>query len=87
MPQPVSRPGDLKPSDLFDDCRYQPCLCTEVGGADDPLGVWGISLVDGTPCACCVRKSGLRKLTVEEAVRWKYHGPPDLESELANRWW
>ena len=87
MPQPVSQPVELAPGDLFEDCRYHPCLCIEGGGADDPGGVWGISLVDGTPCGCDIRHCGLRKLTVEEVVYWKHHGPRDVDLGAEDRWW
>jgi hypothetical protein len=87
MPQPVGQPGELLPGDLFEDCRYHPCLCIEAGSADDPDGVCGISLVDGSPCGCSIRHCGLRKLTVEEVVRWKYHGPADVELPQEQRWW
>ena len=87
MPQRVSEPGELRAGDLFEDCRYHPCLCIEAGERDDPSGVWGISLVDGSPSGCCIWNCGLRKLTVDEAVRWKYHGPPDVELLPESRWW
>ena len=87
MPQPVSQPGELQSGDLFEDCRYHPCLCTDGGAADDPDGVYGISLVDGSPCGYSVWHCGLRKLTVEEAVHWKHHGPTDIELKSEDRWW
>jgi hypothetical protein len=85
MPQPVNQAGDLKPGDLFEDCRHHPCLCIEGGSPQDPDGVIGISLVDGTPCGCSISHCNLRKLTVDEAVHWKYHGPNDAEVE--DHWW
>jgi hypothetical protein len=87
MPQEVNKPGDLKPGDLFEDCRYHPCLCTEVGSDDDPSGVWGISLVDGTPSGCCIWNCELRKLTLEEALSWKCHGPAEGVLDPEKRWW
>jgi hypothetical protein len=87
MPQVVDQPGELVPGDLFEDCRYHPCLCIEGGSADDPSGVYGISLVDGSPCGCSISHCGLRKLTVEEVVRWKYQGPADVEVPAGHRWW
>jgi hypothetical protein len=87
MPVEVNQPGELRPGDLFEDCRYHPCLCIEGGSADDPDGVYGISLVDGTPCGCSIWHCGLRRLTVEEAVHWKYHGPKDAEFPPEDRWW
>jgi hypothetical protein len=85
MPQPVINPGELLPGELFEDCRYHPCLCTESNSRDDPDGVSGISLIDGTPSGCSIANCGLRKLTIEEAVHWKHHGPMDREIE--DRWW
>jgi hypothetical protein len=85
MPQPVINPGDLLPGDLFEDCRYHPCLCIEGNSPDDVDGVYGISLVDGTPSGCSISHCSLRKLTVDEAVRWKYYGPNDQVIE--DRWW
>jgi len=87
MPQPIGHPGDVAPGDLFEDCRYHPCLCVEVGDGSDPAAVWGISLVDGSPSGCDVRHCGLRKLTLEEAVQWKQAGPADRELEDRDRWW
>jgi hypothetical protein len=87
MPIDVKKPGELRPGDLFEDCRYHPCLCIEAGDSADPDGVSGISLVDGTPCGCSIAHCGLRKLTVEEAVQWKYHGPPEVEFSPGERWW
>lgn len=85
MPQPVCNPGELLPGDLFEDCRFHPCLCTEANSVDDRDGVSGISIVDGTPCNCSMAHCGLRKLTVEEAVQWKYHGPGD--QVIDDHWW
>jgi hypothetical protein len=54
MPQPVNKPGELVPGDLFEDCRYHPCLCTEGNSSKDVDGVLGISLVNGTPSGCSI---------------------------------
>jgi hypothetical protein len=85
MPHAVTKRGDLMPGDLFEDCRHHPCLCVECGTPEDTDGVSGISLVDGTPSGCSISHCGLRKLTVEEAVHWKYHGPEDVDA--GDRWW
>ena len=85
MPISVNKIGELAPGDLFEDCRFHPCLCIEAATLDDPDGISGISLVDGTPCNCNIYHCGLRKLTVEEAIQWKYHGPRDETVE--DRWW
>ena len=44
MPQPVHKPGDIVPGDLFEDCRYHPCLCYDVGDPGQDA-VFGISLI------------------------------------------
>lgn len=87
MPQAVSKPGDVVPGDLFEDCRYHPCLCYDVGDPGDEEAVFGISLVDGSTWQCSVYKCGLRKLTPAEVWQWKSQGPPDVEIEQENRWW
>ena len=85
VPKVIVEAGQLLPGDLFEDCRFHPCLCIEANTHDDLDGVAGISLVDGTPCNCSILNCGLRKLTVEEAIQWKYHGPSDQVVE--DRWW
>src|SRR4051812_17745004 len=88
MPIKVNQPGDIKPGDLFEDCRFHPCLCVEGGSNDDPNGVYGYSVVDGTPCGCSIDHCGLRKLTIEEVEHWKYHGPSDVDHSLIPvHWW
>jgi hypothetical protein len=85
MPIKINQPGELLPSDLFEDCRFHPCLCTEANCPEDLDSVCGISLVDGTLCGCSIEHCGLRKLTVDEAVHWKYYGPRDILVE--EKWW
>jgi hypothetical protein len=85
MPTRISQPGELLPGELYEDCRFHPCLCTEGNSPEDLDGVWGISLVDGTPSGCSLSNCAIRKLTVEEAVHWKYHGPRD--HVVDDRWW
>lgn len=87
MPKSVGQPGDILPGDLFEDCRYHPCLCYDVGDQSDAEAVYGISLVDGSPCHCSVRHCGLRKLLPAEIWRWKSEGPPDVELDPEHRWW
>ena len=42
-----------------------------------------LSLVDGSfPRNCGVPQCGVRKLTAEEAIRWRLFGPPDVPPEL-----
>jgi hypothetical protein len=86
MPQSVVKPGDILPGDVFEDCRYHPCFCYDVGDVGDEEAVFGISLVDGSTCQCSVTKCGIRKLTPLDAWKWKSEGPPDVE--LADGcWW
>jgi hypothetical protein len=87
MPVEVNQPGEMRSGDLFEDCRYHRCVCIEGGSADDADGVYGISLVDGTPCGCSIWHCGRRKLTIKEVVHLKYHGPSDAEIPREYRWW
>src|SRR5258708_1212782 len=73
MPEKVRQPGDIRPGDLFEDCRYHPCFCYEI--SDDGDGIFGISLVDGSTWQCSISGCGVRKLTPAEAWRWKSEGP------------
>ena len=79
MPTPLEDADDIRPGEFFEDCAYHPCLCTgtELGTVD------GISLVDGSyPRNCGVPQCDVRKLTFEEAVHWRLHGPPDVPPEI-----
>lgn len=79
MPIPVKSADELHPGDFYEDCAYHPCLCT---GARMGM-VEGISLVDGSfPRQCGVPQCGVRKLTAEEAIRWRFYGPPDVPLEI-----
>jgi hypothetical protein len=81
MPKVVRQPGDIQPGDLFEDCRYHPCLCYDI--SDDGDGIFGISLVDGSTWQCSIAGCRVRKLTPAEAWRWKSEGPA-LELALAS---
>jgi hypothetical protein len=85
--QSVKEIGSIRPGDLFEDCRYHPCLCYDVGDPGNEEAVFGISRVDGSTCQCSVLHCGLRKLTPAEAWRWKAEGPPDADLAPAQRWW
>ena len=86
MPTEVLAVTDLKPGDIYEDCFYHPCLCVFVSLEDDEIQ--GISLVDGTyPRSCSVEHCGVRKLTVDEAWRWRVAGPEGDEVEVERRWW
>jgi hypothetical protein len=42
-----------------------------------------ISLVDGSfPRQCGIPQCDVRKLTVEEAIQWRFFGPPDVPPEI-----
>ena len=77
MPIDVTATSDLRPGDFYEDCFYQPCLCISVLDKE----VSGISLVDGSyPRTCEIHHCGVRKLTFDEAMRWKFFGPLDIET-------
>lgn len=88
MPVLIKDSDELKPGDFYEDCAYHPCLCT---GTDMGM-VEGISLVDGShPRQCGVPQCGVRKLSLEEAVSWRFLGPPDVPAEIEltskQKWW
>jgi len=52
------------------------------------MAIEGISLVDGSyPRGCGIPGCGVRKLTLAEAMRWKFQGPADAELDEDHRWW
>jgi len=79
MPISIKIAEELHAGDFYEDCAYHPCLCVRTG-----IGmVEGISLVDGSfPRQCGVPQCGVRKLSFEEAVSWKFFGPPDVPPEI-----
>jgi hypothetical protein len=78
MPKLIKKARELSPGDFYEDCAYHPCLCVATG--EDT--VEGVSLVDGSfPRQCGVPHCGVRKLTYNEAVRWRFFGPPDVPPE------
>jgi hypothetical protein len=84
MPTQVSRSNDIKPSEIYEDPFYHPCLCLAVQNKE----VTGISLVDGSyPRAADIGVSNVRKLTLEEAWHWRVFGPIDAEISDAGKWW
>lgn len=67
----------IRNGDYYEDCFFHPCLC--VSSEDGEL--IGVSLVDGSfPRSCHVVQCGVRKLTLEEAMHWKFFGPIDREN-------
>ncbi len=60
----------IKPGDIYEDCQYHPCLCIGIDDETDDIGVWGISLIDGSyPRSCSLEHCGVIKMTPEDA--WK----------------
>ena len=63
----------IQPGDIYEDVFFHPCLCI---GIDDTGFAWGISLIDGSyPRTTDLYKSGIRRLTIEQAWEWKTRGP------------
>ncbi|PZS36963.1 MAG: hypothetical protein DLM58_00555 [Pseudonocardiales bacterium] len=63
----VDQPVNISVGELFEDCRYEPMICTSVSAEDDDL--FGISLIDGHgPVACSLKHCGPEPLTVIQAV-------------------
>lgn len=86
MPIVVIKASDLSPGDTYEDCFYHPCLCVRVDADSDEIE--GISLVDGSyPRSCSIAHCGTRRLTIEEAWKWKLSGPQDVTIEPRFRWW
>lgn len=80
----------LAPGDIYEDCAFHPVLCVKVDEEEDEIS--GISLIDGSwPRSCSLGHCGVRKLTVEEAWRWKLQGPADIPEDVELRpeqkWW
>ena len=87
---PPKKKSDIKPGDIYEDCFYHPVLCTAIQEDGDEIN--GISLVDGSyPRACSLEHCGVRKLSIEEALKWKFHGPsdvpPNVEFSPEQQWW
>jgi hypothetical protein len=88
MPKHIKSEQEIKVGDFYEDCAFHPCLCISVGADGDEDGVEGISLVNGSgPRGCSARHCGLRLLTLEEAIRWKFHGPIDQKLDPKDQWW
>ena len=70
-PDPDPLP-DVACGDFYEDCRYHPMVCVELGVDGDE--VTGISLITGEIGVCSLRKCGVVLLTpgeaVERRVRW-----------------
>lgn len=78
----------LRPGQFYEDCGYHPCLCIAV---EEDGEVRGISLVDGNVRACDLHHCGVKRLSFDEALAWRFEGPRDLPTnvklEAKQRWW
>lgn len=84
MPTPINNPREIQAGDYYEDCAFHPCLCIRVDG-DELLGV---SLVDGTyPRGCSIGHCGVRRLSLQEALHWKFFGPSDQDVPSDRQWW
>jgi hypothetical protein len=80
MPEFISDPDSIKPGDVYEDSAFHPCLCMGVD-IDDGF-IWGVSLIDGShPRDADIYMGGIRKLTIQEAWRWKNLGPAAIAAE------
>jgi hypothetical protein len=78
----------IRPGDFYEDGFFHPCLCTSA----DAESVSGISLIDGSaPRTCDVKLGGVRKLTLDQVVKWKQSGPQDIDEPWCplpdHQWW
>lgn len=89
MPTQIHSPKDILPGEIYEDTFFHPCVCIEVNGYE----IWGVSLIDGSyPRTTDIPNSLPRKLSVQEAWKWKIEGPLDLEElgvtlEEKQKWW
>lgn len=67
--------------ELYEDCSYEPLLCILADYEEDEL--LGISLVNGRVGWCSPTHCGVRKLSLEEAVRIRAGWPPPHIVEFA----
>lgn len=75
----------IMPGEFFEDCACHPCLCTAV----DEFNISGYSLVNGRSVFCSWSACGIRKLTLEQAIVWREHGPDGTRDLIPaiDRWW
>jgi hypothetical protein len=58
-------PEDIKPGDIYEDCAFQPILCTYNEGGE----ISGISLIDGSyPRWCDIGGCGPVKLSIADVI-------------------
>jgi hypothetical protein len=85
MPEALTITTSLDVGDYYEDCAYHPCLCIESNREDDMI--CGVSLVDGSyPRCCSFVHCGVRKLSLQEALHWKFFGSPDVELQGKGDW-
>lgn len=90
MPQHQDKDHPLKPGDYFEGCNYHPCLTIFVDYEEDEIE--GFSLVDGHRHSCSLRSCGVVRLSLHEAIAWKFNGPkprryylhPDMADDPEN---
>lgn len=90
MPRRPTSIRELSVGAYYEDCAFHPCLC--IGTDPEHGSVHGISLVDGSfPRTCDINHCGVRILTPEEAITWRFQGPLDLPPEVEfqedAKWW
>ena len=84
MPLGIEFATDLKTGDYYEDCAYHPCVCIHVEDGE----VCGVSLIDGSyPRSCSVPGCGVRRLSLREALHWKFYGPIDADVPEDQQWW
>ena len=78
IPTAIDDESGIRPGDFYEDGFFHPCVCMGI----DSGCAWGISLIDGShPRMSDLLMGGARKLTLEEAWRWKQLGPARIEQE------
>ncbi|MCE2596412.1 hypothetical protein K6Y31_16575 [Motilimonas cestriensis] len=88
MAERINSVGKVLVGDYFESCNFHPCLCIELDEAG--RNIEGVSLIDGRIISCSVENCGIRKLTVEEAIKWKLSGPQelgDIKLDDTQSWW
>ena len=88
MAKLVSSIGEVNEGDYFESTLFHPCICIDASPTNP--NIEGISLVDGTLHNCNQIHSGIRKLTLKEAIKWKFEGPQELDNiqlDKTKSWW
>jgi len=75
---------NISPGDFFEDTDLHPVVCLDSSGED----LFSVSLVDGS---CRKHKSkdaiGLLKLSIADAIAWKFSGPGSKKDLISKPWW